>query len=69
MKANNNSNNSIIRNFFERIGYALQVIIIAISIPLLSYLEVTHDEKVQNSSVKTSNLQLEKVNAPMLTLK
>ena len=69
MKANNNSNNSIIRNFFERIGYALQVIIIAISIPLLSYLEVTHDEKVQNSSVKTSNLQLEKVNAPLLTLK
>ena len=69
MKATNISNNSIIRNFFERIGYALQVIIIAISIPLLSYLEVTHDEKSQNSSVKTSNLQLEKVNAPLLTLK
>ena len=69
MKANNNSNNSIIMNFFERIGYALQVIIIAISIPLLSYLEVTHSEKSQNSSVKTNKVQLEKVNAPMLTLK
>ena len=49
--------------------YALQVIIIAIAIPVLSYMEMTHVEKPENPSVKSNSVIMEKSNADVLTLK
>jgi len=43
-------------NFISRILYAFQVIIIAIAIPLLSYMEMTHAEKPENASTKNSSI-------------
>ena len=63
------SEENITWNFSGRMLYALQVIIIAIAIPVLSYMEMTHVEKTENPSVKSSSVIMEKSNAVVLTLK
>jgi hypothetical protein len=55
MKTEMNVNErSITSNFISRILYALQVIVIAIAIPVLSYMEMTHVEKPDTPTEKTS---------------
>jgi hypothetical protein len=55
MKTEINVNESgIASNFINRVLYALQVIVIAIAIPLLSYMEMTHVEKPDTPTEKTS---------------
>lgn len=68
MKTNNQFTNSTTWSFFKRIGYALQVIIIAIAIPLLSYMEMTHVQKTETPSTKNSVI-MEKPEAVAVTLK
>ena len=59
MKTKMNLNESITYIFMNRMLYALQVIIIATAIPLLSYMEMTHPQKQEIPSV-------EKINAPAI---
>ena len=55
MKTNNNLTNSTIWNTLKQMLYALQVIIILLAIPLLSYMELSHTDKDQNSPDKNSS--------------
>lgn len=57
------------RSFISRMLYAFQVIIIAIAIPVLSYLEMTHVEKPESPSTENSSIKMEKANAIAITLK
>jgi hypothetical protein len=66
MKTKMNVKESITSNFINRILYALQVIVIAIAIPVLSYMEMTHVEK-QDTSIEKTSISLEAPKA--LTIK
>jgi len=69
MKTQMNLDKSITGNSIKNTLYALQVIIIAMAIPLLSYMEMTHVEKAEKPSTKSSNLTIEKTDGTVFTLK
>jgi hypothetical protein len=69
MKTKMNVNESITSNFMNRILYALQVIVIAIAIPVLSYMEMTHQQKQEIPSVEKNNAPATGPNAVVLSLK
>ena len=55
MKTASNSTNSEVGNVIKQTLYALQVLIIALAIPVLSYMEVSHtDKKDEPSSQKNA---------------
>jgi hypothetical protein len=56
-------------NFFKRLAYSLQVLTIAIGIPVLSLMQMTHVEKPEIPSSKTINMPLEKSDVIAFTLK
>ena len=67
MKTKINLEENITWNFIKRTMYALQVIIIAMAIPVLSYLELSHVEKPEISSAKNSSVSI--ANPNVFTLK
>ena len=68
MKTQLNSNRNIAWNI-KRMLYALQVIIIVMAIPLLSYMELTHVQKSENLPVTNSNPTISKPDVVALTFK
>ena len=68
MKTKMNLNENITWNFIKRMLYAFQVILIAMAIPLLSYMEMTHGQKDESPSVKNSSVT-KNPDATVLTLK
>ena len=64
-----NLEENIAWDFIRRTLYALQVIIIVIAIPVLSYLELTHVQKTENSSIENRSLTVAQPGGVALTLK
>ena len=56
-------------NFFKRLAYSLQVLTIAIAIPVLSFMQMTHVEKPEIPSSNTINVPAEKSASIAFTLK
>ena len=53
----------------KRMFYALQVMVIAMAIPLLSYLELAHVEKAETPVAKSSSISIPVPDATAITLK
>ena len=68
MKTQMNLNRNVVWNI-RRMLYALQVIIIVMAIPLLSYMELAHVEKTENSPTTNNRITITTPDAIALTLK
>ena len=69
MKTKMNLEENITWNYIKQTLYALQVIIIAMAIPVLSYLELSHVQKNESPSAKTRSLTTVQPDAIVLTVK
>ena len=69
MKTKMNLEENITWNFVKRTLYALQVIIIAMAIPVLSYLELSHVQKAESPTIENRTLTIAQTDATALTLK
>ena len=56
-------------NFLKRTAYSLQVLTIALGIPMLSFMQMTHVDKSETPSSKTIHVQQQKPDALAFILK
>ena len=64
-----NLEENITWNFIKHLLYALQVIVVVIAIPVLSYLELSHVEKTESPSAENRSLTMARSDANVLKLK
>ena len=67
MKTKINLKENITWNFIKHFLYALQVIVVVIAIPVLSYLELSHVEKTERPSTENRSLTLAQFDANVKT--